>query len=81
MLYEVITPLRRLVYLLASLLTATAVTLAGSIGFVGLIVPHMLRLPNALAAVCTALITCAAASRWFNARITSYNVCYTKLLR
>jgi len=36
--------LRRLVYLLASLLTATAVTLAGSIGFVGLIVPHMLRL-------------------------------------
>jgi len=37
-------PLRRLVYLLASLLTATAVTLAGSIGFVGLIVPHMLRL-------------------------------------
>ena len=37
-------PLRRLIYLLASLLTATAVTLAGSIGFVGLIVPHMLRL-------------------------------------
>ncbi|HYQ73275.1 MAG TPA: iron ABC transporter permease, partial [Gammaproteobacteria bacterium] len=37
-------PLRRVVYLLASLLTATAVTLAGSIGFVGLIVPHMLRL-------------------------------------
>jgi iron complex transport system permease protein len=36
--------LRRLIYLLASLLTATAVTLAGSIGFVGLIVPHMLRL-------------------------------------
>jgi iron complex transport system permease protein len=37
-------PLRRLIYLLASLLTATAVTLAGSVGFVGLIVPHMLRL-------------------------------------
>lgn len=37
-------PLRRLIYLLASLLSATAVTLAGSIGFVGLIVPHMLRL-------------------------------------
>ena len=36
--------LRRFIYLLASLLTATAVTLAGSIGFVGLIVPHMLRL-------------------------------------
>ncbi|MEP1581734.1 MAG: iron chelate uptake ABC transporter family permease subunit, partial [Marinobacter sp.] len=29
---------------LASLLTATAVTMAGSIGFVGLVVPHMLRL-------------------------------------
>jgi iron complex transport system permease protein len=36
--------LRRFIYLLASLLTATAVTLAGSIGFIGLIVPHMLRL-------------------------------------
>jgi len=35
---------RRIIYLLASLLTATAVTLAGNIGFVGLIVPHMLRL-------------------------------------
>jgi len=33
-----------LVYLLASLLTATAVTCAGSIGFIGLIVPHLLRL-------------------------------------
>lgn len=32
------------VYLLAAILTATAVTTAGSIGFVGLIVPHMLRL-------------------------------------
>ena len=39
-----IKPLRRFIYLLASLLTATAVTLAGTIGFVGLIVPHMLRL-------------------------------------
>jgi iron complex transport system permease protein len=39
-----VTALRRLVYVLASLLTATAVTLAGNIGFVGLIVPHMLRL-------------------------------------
>ncbi|MDH3979395.1 MAG: iron ABC transporter permease [Gammaproteobacteria bacterium] len=36
--------LRRAIYLLASVLTASAVTLAGSIGFVGLIVPHMLRL-------------------------------------
>lgn len=32
------------VYLLASLLTASAVTLAGSVGFVGLIVPHLMRL-------------------------------------
>jgi iron complex transport system permease protein len=36
--------LRRTLYLLASLLTAAAVTLAGSIGFIGLIVPHLLRL-------------------------------------
>lgn len=37
-------PLRLVIYLLASLLTATAVMQAGSIGFIGLIVPHMLRL-------------------------------------
>jgi len=37
-------PVRMGLYVLASLLTATAVTLAGSIGFIGLIVPHMLRL-------------------------------------
>jgi iron complex transport system permease protein len=37
-------PLEWLIYILASLLTATAVTMAGSIGFVGLVVPHMLRL-------------------------------------
>lgn len=36
--------LRGIVYLTASLLTAVAVTLAGAIGFVGLIVPHALRL-------------------------------------
>lgn len=36
--------LRVVLYLLASLLTAAAVTLAGSIGFVGLVVPHMIRL-------------------------------------
>lgn len=36
--------LRFIVYLLASLLTAMAVTLAGSIGFVGLVIPHILRL-------------------------------------
>ncbi|MBC7191495.1 iron ABC transporter permease [Marinobacter sp.] len=36
-------PLEWAIYLLASLITATAVTTAGSIGFVGLIVPHMLR--------------------------------------
>ena len=32
------------IYITASLLTASAVTLAGTIGFVGLIVPHWLRL-------------------------------------
>ncbi|WP_335628342.1 iron ABC transporter permease [Marinobacter salinus] len=37
-------PVEWLIYLLASLLTATAVTMAGSVGFVGLVVPHMLRL-------------------------------------
>lgn len=36
--------LRLGVYFLASLLTASAVAAAGSIGFVGLIVPHLLRL-------------------------------------
>ena len=39
-----VTPLRISLFLLASLLTAFAVTQAGSIGFIGLIVPHMLRL-------------------------------------
>ncbi len=33
-----------LVYILASLLTAVAVSIAGAIGFIGLIAPHMLRL-------------------------------------
>jgi len=32
------------VYLLGSVLTATAVSIAGNIGFVGLIVPHLMRL-------------------------------------
>src|SRR5438477_354898 len=36
--------LKRLVYLAASLLTAVAVAVAGVIGFVGLIVPHLCRL-------------------------------------
>jgi iron complex transport system permease protein len=36
--------LRRVVYIVASLATAVAVTTAGSIGFVGLIVPHLVRL-------------------------------------
>ncbi|MDR1368280.1 MAG: iron ABC transporter permease [Candidatus Accumulibacter sp.] len=38
--------LRRGVYFTASLATATAVTLAGSIGFIGLIVPHLVRLAS-----------------------------------
>jgi hypothetical protein len=37
-------PLEWSIYIAASLLTAMAVTTAGSIGFVGLVVPHMLRL-------------------------------------
>ncbi len=36
--------LRSLVYLLASCLAATAVTLAGTVGFIGLVIPHMLRM-------------------------------------
>ena len=39
-----VNPLRLYIYLSASLLTAAAVTSAGSIGFIGLIVPHLLRL-------------------------------------
>lgn len=37
-------PLQLSLYLLASILTASAVTQAGSIGFLGLVVPHILRL-------------------------------------
>ena len=36
--------LQWLIFLLGSVLTAVAVSLAGSVGFVGLIVPHMMRL-------------------------------------
>lgn len=39
--------LRITIYVLASLATATAVTQAGNIGFIGLIAPHMLRLVGA----------------------------------
>ncbi len=39
-----VTPLRRKVYFVASIATALAVTTAGTIGFVGLVVPHALRL-------------------------------------
>ena len=38
---------RYAVYFLASVLTATAVSLAGNIAFVGLVVPHLLRLAGA----------------------------------
>ncbi|WP_185181304.1 iron ABC transporter permease [Mycoavidus sp. B2-EB] len=37
-------PLRRRIYWLASLATATAVSSAGSVGFIGLVVPHGVRL-------------------------------------
>ncbi len=40
----VVPRLKRVVYALASLFTAVAVTTAGSIGFIGLIVPHLVRL-------------------------------------
>ena len=36
--------LRLSIYFIASMVTATAVTIAGTIGFVGLIVPHLIRL-------------------------------------
>lgn len=36
--------LRLMLYLLAGLFTATAVTIAGSVGFIGLVIPHLLRL-------------------------------------
>ena len=39
-----VAPLRRLLYIVASVATALAVTTAGAIGFVGLVVPHALRL-------------------------------------
>jgi iron complex transport system permease protein len=39
-----VAPLRRTVYVVASVATALAVTTAGAIGFVGLVVPHALRL-------------------------------------
>jgi iron complex transport system permease protein len=39
--------LKLLLYFSASVLTATAVTIAGSVGFVGLVIPHMLRLLGA----------------------------------
>jgi len=39
--------LRYGIYFLGALLTAAAVTLAGAIGFIGLVVPHLLRLAGA----------------------------------
>lgn len=37
-------PIRLCVYLLSALLTAVAVTTAGTVGFVGLVIPHLVRL-------------------------------------
>ena len=42
-----VSKVRTSIYLLASLATATAVTQAGNIGFIGLVAPHMLRLSGA----------------------------------
>lgn len=36
--------IRKIIFILAALLTTTAVILGGTIGFVGLIIPHILRL-------------------------------------
>lgn len=44
---ENVRALRYGIYVLASLLTAAAVSLAGAIGFIGLVVPHLLRLLGA----------------------------------
>ncbi len=65
--------LRRQLYLSASLLTAGAVTIGGSIGFVGLVVPHLLRLlggadhrwllPNAVIAGGTLLLVADTLAR------------------
>jgi iron complex transport system permease protein len=37
-------PVRACIYVMSALLTAVAVTTAGTIGFIGLVVPHMIRL-------------------------------------
>jgi iron complex transport system permease protein len=37
-------PVRITIYLVSSLLTAVAVTTAGTVGFIGLVVPHLIRL-------------------------------------
>jgi iron complex transport system permease protein len=42
-----VTRLRKLLYFSASIFTASAVTVAGSVGFVGLVIPHMLRMLGA----------------------------------
>lgn len=39
-----VTMVRRIIFVLSAILTATAVIIGGTIGFVGLIVPHLLRL-------------------------------------
>ncbi|CAN5231619.1 iron ABC transporter permease [soil metagenome] len=66
--------LRLQLYFLSSLLTAAAVSLAGSIGFIGLIIPHLLRLvcgsdhrvllPAAVLLGGTFLVTADSLSRW-----------------
>lgn len=37
-------PIRTAIYLLSAILTAVAVTTAGTVGFVGLVIPHLVRL-------------------------------------
>ena len=51
-------PVRIAVYLLSALLTAIAVTTAGTVGFIGLVVPHLVRLVSG--SDHRSLIPCAA---------------------
>jgi len=41
-------PVRISIYLLSALLTAVAVTTAGTVGFVGLVIPHLIRLVSGM---------------------------------
>ena len=83
--------IKALAILATVLLTGVSVALAGKIAFVGLIIPHIARflsgvdyrwiIPVSGVLGGIFLATCDIVARFINYRITSYNVCYTKLLR